>query len=123
MKKLLGIGGSDDSLKALEHTLSRAAETGDELVVAVVENPDSAHDADEVAEHVRQKVEEHGEVDAEVVRLEGHPGSALVEYAESEGFDEIVLGGGETSAMGKIQMGHIAEFVLLNSHVNVKLVR
>ena len=122
MKTVLGIGGSDDSLRALEETLNRVAETGDELVVAVVENPDSPHGAAEVVEHVKEEVAAH-EADAEVVRLEGHPGSALVEYAEDEGFDEIVLGGGETSAMGKIQMGHIAEFVLLNSHVSVKLVR
>jgi nucleotide-binding universal stress UspA family protein len=122
MKTVLGIGGSDDSLRALEETLDRVAETGDELVVAVVENPDSPHGAEEVVEHVEEEVAAH-EADAEVVRLEGHPGSALVEYAEDGGFDEIVLGGGEKSAMGKIQMGSIAEFVLLNSHVSVKLVR
>jgi len=99
MKTLLGIGGSDDSLKALEQTLDRAAEAGDELVVAVVDNPDSKHDADEVVEHVEEKVDRH-EADTEVVRLEGHPGSELVQYAEGGGFEEIVLGGGERSAMG-----------------------
>jgi len=124
MKTLLGMGGSEDSFRALEDTLDRVEETGDELVVAVVENPDTEKDAEEVVEHARERVKEHeGNFDAEVVMLEGHPGSALVEYAESGGYDEIVLGGGERSAMGKIQMGHIAEFVLLNSHVTVKLVR
>lgn len=107
---------------ALRHTLERAEKTGDEIVVAVVENPDTSRGTEEVIEHVREKVEAH-EADAEVVSLEGNPGSALVEYAESGDYDEIVLGGGERSAMGKIQMGHIAEFVLLNSHVSVKLVR
>ena len=126
MKTLLGIGGSEDSLRALERTLERAAEAGDELVVAVVENPDSERDAEEVAEHAKKKVLEHGgDADAEVMRLEheGHPGSALVEYAEEEGYDEIALGGGERSAMGKIRLGHTAEFVLLNSRVSVRLVR
>ena len=122
MKKVLGIGGSEDSMLALRHTLERAEKTGDEIVVAIVENPDTSRGTEEVIEHVREKVEAH-EADAEVVSLEGHPGSALVEYAESGDADEIVLGGGERSAMGKIQMGHIAEFVLLNSHVSVKLVR
>lgn len=122
MKKVLGIGGSEDSMLALRHTLERAEKTGDEIVVAVVENPDTSRGTEEVIEHVREKVEAH-EADAEVVSLEGHPGSALVEHAESGDADEIVLGGGERSAMGKIQMGHIAEFVLLNSHVSVKLVR
>jgi len=122
MKTVLGIGGSDDSIRALEHTLDRVEKTGDELVVAVVENPDTKKDPERIVDHVRERVEAH-EADADVVRLEGHPGSALVEYAEDGEFDEIVLGGGERSAMGKIQMGHIAEFVLLNSHVTVKLVR
>lgn len=122
MKTLLGIGGSDDSLRALERTLDRTEETGDELVVAVVENPDSEREAEEVVEHVRANVGEH-ESDAEVVMLEGHPGSALVEYAEDEDYDEIVLGGGHRSSTGKVRMGHIAEFVLLNSRVSVKLVR
>jgi nucleotide-binding universal stress UspA family protein len=35
----------------------------------------------------------------------------------------VVIGGGEQSPMGKIRLGHIAEFVLLNSHVTVTLVR
>lgn len=124
MKTVLGIGGSGDSLRALEHTLNRVGETGDDLVVAVVENPEVSHDAGDVAEHVKEKVSEH-EADAEVVRLEneGHPGGALVEYAEDGGYDEIALGGGEKSAMGKIRVGEIAEFVILNSHVTVKLVR
>jgi nucleotide-binding universal stress UspA family protein len=122
MKKILGIGGSEDSMLALRRTLERAERAGDEIVVAVVENPETERDAEDVVEHARERVEEH-ESDAEVVSLEGHPGSALVEYAESGDYDEIVLGGGERSPMGKIQVGGIAEFVLLNSHVSVKLVR
>jgi len=62
-------------------------------------------------------------LDATIRRVEGHPGSRLVEIAEDEGFDQIVLGGGQTSPMGKLQVGSIAEFVLLNSHVTVTLVR
>ena len=57
----------------------------------------------------------------------GDPFDAVVHrsprVAEEEGFDQIVLGGGQTSPMGKINIGSIAEFVLLNSHITVKLVR
>ena len=112
MKTVLGMGGTDDSIRALEHTLDRVADTGDDLTVAVIENPDSVPDSDEVKDRA-----------AEIVHLSGDPGSAIVEFAESNGYDEIVLGGGETSAMGKIQIGRVAEFVLLNSHTSVKLVR
>lgn len=122
MKVLLGIGGSDDSVRALEETVSRTAVTGDELTVAIVDNPSSDRSKDEIEETVRELLDEEG-VEAEVRRLEGDPGSRLVGVAEEEGFDKIVLGGGQTSPMGKINIGGIAEFVLLNSHVTVTLVR
>ncbi|MUV57019.1 Nucleotide-binding universal stress protein, UspA family [Halogeometricum rufum] len=122
MKVLLGVGGSDDSIRAAEQTVARAAVAGDELTVAVVENPSSDRSREEVTETVREMLDAEG-VDAEIRHLDGDPGSRLVETAESEGFDQIVLGGGETSPMGKINIGSIAEFVLLNSHVTVSLVR
>ena len=62
-------------------------------------------------------------LDAEVRRVEGDPGSRLVEIAEHEGFDQIVIGGGQTSPMGKIKIGQVAEFVLMNADTTVTLVR
>lgn len=122
MKVLLGIGGSEDSLRALERTVDRAAEAGDELTVAVVENPDSEPSPEAVEDEAHAVLEGTG-VGAEVRRLTGDPGSRLVEVAEDEGFEVIVLGGGRTSPMGKINVGSIAEFVLLNAHTSVTLVR
>ncbi|SFH03028.1 Nucleotide-binding universal stress protein, UspA family [Halopelagius inordinatus] len=122
MKVLLGIGGSEDSVRALEETVSRTTVTGDELTVALVDNPSSDRSKDELEESVQDLLDSEG-VDAEIRRLEGDPGSRLVRVAEEEGFDKIVLGGGQTSPMGKINIGGIAEFVLLNSHVTVTLVR
>lgn len=122
MKVLLGVGGSDDSIRATEQTAARAAAAGDELTVAVVDNPASDRSPEEITETVREILAEEG-VDAEIRHLEGDPGSRLVDLAESEGFDQIVLGGGQRSPMGKINVGSIAEFVLLNSHVTVSLVR
>lgn len=122
MKVLLGVGGSDDSLTALERTIARAAESGDDLTVAVVENPESDPEPDAVEERVRAVLAE-ADLDADVRRIAGDPGSELVRVAESEDFDQLVLGGGEYSPMGKIRLGSIAEFVLLNSHVTVTLVR
>jgi nucleotide-binding universal stress UspA family protein len=122
MKVLLGIGGADDSLDALEQTVERALEAGDDLTVGIVDNPASGLSPDEVETRVRDVLDEAG-LDAAVRHLEGDPGSALVDLSEAEGFDKIVLGGGETSPMGKIRIGSVAEFVLLNSHVTVSLVR
>jgi nucleotide-binding universal stress UspA family protein len=122
MKVLLGIGGTDDSLDALRETVERAAMTGDELTVAVLENPESERSPEAIVEAARAELDGAG-LEADVRRVSGDPGSRLVEISEEEGFDQIVLGGGERSPMGKIRLGHIAEFVLLNARVSVKLVR
>lgn len=135
MNVLLGIGGTDDSLLALDDAVARAADTGDDLTVAVLENPRSERSPDTVEARVREAldgvdltvvdaIEDPGRGGrATVVRVPGDPGPELVDFAEREGFDEIVLSGGERSPMGKIQIGPIAEFVLLNTQTTVTLVR
>lgn len=122
MKLLLGIGGTDDSLAALDQTVERAVAAGDDLTVAVLENPDSPRTPEEIVEHVEGRLAE-ANLDAAIRRVAGDPGSRLVELAESEDFDGIVLGGGERSPMGKINLGSIAEFVILNATTSVTLVR
>jgi nucleotide-binding universal stress UspA family protein len=122
MKILLGVGGRDDGLTALDRTIARTVEAGDELTVAVVENPAAELSLESVRDAVEERLAEAG-LDAPVVVLEGHAGSRLVELAEREGFDRIVLGGGETSPLGKVSLGSIAEFVVLNATVSVTLVR
>ncbi|MFC7202965.1 universal stress protein [Haloferax namakaokahaiae] len=122
MKVLLGIGGSDDSIRALEETAARAAKAGDDLSIAIVDNPAAERSKEYIEQTVSEVLSETG-IDARIVHLEGDPGSELVDMAESEGYDQLVLGGGQTSPMGKIQIGGIAEFVLLNSHITVTLVR
>ena len=122
MKVLLGIGGSDDSIRALEQVVERTTRVGDDLTVAIVENPRSDRSRDEIERRVRGVLEVAG-LDAPVRHIEGHAGSELVDIAERERFDEIALGGGQTSPMGKINVGSIAEFVLLNAHTSVRLVR
>ena len=122
MKVLLGVGGSPDSLAALSRIVDRAAAVGDELTVAIVENPAADVSRADLAARVRRELEK-AEVDATIRTISGDPGSRLVEIAESEGFDVIAIGGGEQTPMGKISVGSIAEFVVLNSRVSVFLVR
>lgn len=122
MKVLLGIGGSDDSLQALDLVIERALEANDELTIAIVENPDSALSQDEVYERAVTALESAG-FEAEIQKVSGHPGSKLVELAERRDFDQIALGGGQTSPLGKVQIGPIAEFVVLNASTTVTLIR
>jgi len=120
MKVLLGFGGSQASVDALERTVERTAAAGDELTVAVAETEDASHAA--LADQVEQAVDGTG-LSVELRAVDGEFASELVAIAESEAFDELVLGGNTTSPMGKITLNKTAEFVLLNSHVTVTLVR
>ncbi|WP_331235104.1 universal stress protein [Natronorarus salvus] len=122
MKLLLGIGGTDDSLDALWWAAERTSATDDELTVAILENPDSDRPPEEIEAEVETALSEQG-LDAEIRHLEGDPGGRLVDLADDEGYDQIVIGGGERSPMGKIQVGRIAEFVVLNARTTVTLVR
>lgn len=122
MKVLVGVGGTDDSLYTVRWTVERAREAGDEVTVAVFEGSLGDRSAEETETEVRAVLEETA-FDAEVRHVEGDPGSELVATAEHEDFDQIVLSGGVTSPMGKITVSSVVEFVLLNSHVTVKLVR
>ena len=122
MKVLLGIGGSEDSFRALSRTIDRTREAGDDLTVAILENPESDVTRAVVEERARDALDEAG-LDAAVRSIDGDPGSRLVAIAEDEGFDAIALGGGVRSPMGKITVGHIAEFLILNAPTSVILVR
>ncbi|MGM0387778.1 MAG: universal stress protein [Natrinema limicola] len=123
MNVLLGLGGSDESVKTLRRTIDRTKEVGDDLTVVIVDKPESKRSQDETYDLAVEHLEEAGLDDATVEKLEGDPGSALVDYAEQGEFDELVIGGGTLSPMGKIQLGPITEFVLLNAPTTVKLVR
>jgi len=122
MKVLLGIGGSEDSIRALKKTVDRAESAGDDLTIGILQNPNADRTPDEIESQVREYLSAHA-VDATIRHIEGDPGSNLVDIAESEDYEKIVIGGGHRSPMGKIQLGQIAEFVLLNSHTTVTLVR
>ncbi|WP_339105730.1 universal stress protein [Haloterrigena salinisoli] len=122
MNVLVGLVGSDESLKTLRQTIERTREVGDDLTVAIVEKPESKRSQAEMVERTEELLAE-AEIDAEIVTLEGDPGSALVDHAEQGEFDQLVIGGGTLSPMGKIQLGPITEFVLLNAPTTVKLVR
>lgn len=120
MRVLVGIDDSEHGIRALESTARRASETGDDLTVAIYAGPDESIEETENA--VRDRIETI-DLDCPVERIESDPGSRLVEIAEREDFDQIVLSGGKRSPLGKIKLDDIHEFVLLNARTTVKLVR
>lgn len=122
MKILLGIGGADDSVLALRETVTRVANTGDSLTVAVLADAHSGVGAEKIEQLAEELAQEHG-VEPSIEIIEGNPGPALTTFAESHGFDRIVIGGGKRSPMGKISLGAITEFVVLNADTSVTLIR
>jgi nucleotide-binding universal stress UspA family protein len=123
MKIVLGVGGSELSYHALDETIERADEAGDDLTIAIFDSEEVETTLEEIRERVEERLAASG-FDADVRHIESdQPGGELVELAESEGFDRIVLGGGKRSPLGKIQLGSIAEFVLLNAQTPVTLIR
>ena len=121
MHVLLGVEGSEESRRALESTVDRAAEAGDELTVAVFAL--AGQSLDDVEEYARNRL---GETDLSwsIERVEAdHSASSLVELAEAGPYDQLAIGGGQRSPMGKIELGTTTEFVLLNAQLTVRLER
>lgn len=122
MNVLLGLEGSDESMNALRRTIERTTDAGDDLTVVIVEKPNVERTPMEMR-HQTEDLLEQANVDAPVEVLEGDPGASLVEYAERGDFDELVLGGGAIGPIGKIRLGPITEYVLMNATMTVTLVR
>lgn len=121
MHVLLGVEGSEESRRALESTLERAAEAGDRLTVAVFALGEQSIES--VESSVRERLAD-ADADWEIEHVEGdHPASALVELAEAGPYDQLAIGGGQQSPMGKIELGSTTEFVLLNAQLTVRLER
>ncbi|MFW6447945.1 MAG: universal stress protein [Halobacteriota archaeon] len=122
MRVLVGVEGSDESETVLRNAIARAVEAGDDVTVAVFAKEEAGQDLDEVEAAARRELA-GSDVAASIVRLEGDPASGLVELAEAEGYDQLVIGGGRRTPLGKRYLGRITEYVLLNADVPVRLER
>ncbi|MFB6178935.1 MAG: universal stress protein [Halorientalis sp.] len=122
MNVLLGIDGSDVSFDALDDTITRSKAVGDDLTVAIVDREEIDADPDDIETRVRDRLAE-ANIDAPIRHVSGHPGSRLVELADGDGFDRLVIPGGKRSALGKIRLDETIEFVLLNAETTVTLIR
>jgi len=122
MKKLLAVDGSEHAQQALRETIERVAETGDDLDVAIYAPENTGRTLADVRGEV-DAILAATDLDVGIRRLEGHVGSELVEMADSEGYDRLLIGVRTTTPLGKIHLGTVAEFVVLNAETTVTLVR
>ncbi|AUX08604.1 universal stress protein UspA [Halalkaliarchaeum desulfuricum] len=137
MAILVPIDDSDPSREALE--LAYAEHPDAEFLVLHVLDPqrsviagglgniDAAMeavqaDAEELLEDAKRLGDERG-VDVETELAFGRPARVIVEYADLEGIDQVVIGSHGRTGAARVLLGSVAEKVVRRSPVPVTVVR
>ncbi|MFC4552067.1 MULTISPECIES: universal stress protein [Halorussus] len=139
-KVLVPIDGSSQSDHALEHALEEFADD-DITVIHVIDPIDAGYttsvgmpggsqewydnaqkEADALFEEAQEVADEYG-VTLDTAEEMGRPSRTIVEYAEDEGFDQIVMGSHGRSGVSRILLGSVAENVVRRSPMPVTVVR
>ena len=137
---LVPIDGSEQSQTALEYVLEEFPEA-DITVINVIDPIDAGYNApvgmpggsEEWYENSKQQSEalfEDAQATADgygvvfnTVTEMGRPSNVVVEYAEEEGFDQIIMGSHGRSGVSRILLGSVAETVVRRSPMPVTVVR
>lgn len=132
---LVPFDGSKPSTVALTHALE--VHPGSEITTLYVadanglgaldgdrsEIPEAEADrASEVFEEVRSRAEVYEATVSTDVRA-GDPAQTIVEYAEEEEIDQIVMGSHSRSGLSRILLGSVAEEVVREAPVSVTVAR
>lgn len=130
MKIMVGYDGSKDSKTALNLAIAHAkAFTGKVVVVASMNKGTDAETAaikkmEEDLENVKSQVESQGVTCDTHLLIRGMtPGEDLVDYAQENNIDEIVIGIRRRSKVGKLVFGSNAQFVILHAPCPVTTVK
>lgn len=138
-KIVVGNDGSDNALEALEAAAEIAGEFGGELVVAHVWHlPPTAYvgapyaplDLSQQMEDTKKKATErakeilarHG-AEARAVELEGNPADAIIDLAETEDADLIVIGSRGLGAIERFVLGSTSERIVRHASCPVLVMR
>ena len=136
---LVAVDGSEQSIKAVEWAAKVADLTGAGLTLMNVFKLSKA-EAAELAhlnnEQMIEKMYAHGEshfekavgvipegltYDTKVVM--GQPGDEILDAAEYDGYDHIVMGSRGLSVLEEIFLGSVSEKVIRNAHCAVTIIR
>lgn len=134
---LVAFDNSTYSNKALEKAMAMAADNKAAVdLVTVVQLPDYAGSIDEVDEIIQEGKKfflgAHERVSAEAQKrgvqlttkmLYGHIGETLVKYAAESGAELIVMGSHGRSAMGRLLLGSVSDYVVKHAKCPVMIVR
>ena len=128
MKILAGYDGSDLSEKVLKLARERAKRLDAKIYVLhskVTDLPQKAHELDlQNMRNVRSLLEKEGfPCETHVIIRNMTPGEHLVQFAEENGMDEIIVGIKRKSKVGKLLLGSTAQHVILRAPCPVVSVR
>ena len=130
MKILVGIDGSNTSMEALKLAIRTADAFRAELLAVTSKTTGTADENEEIRaaekmlEEVKAEVENAGPKCATHLLIRGNSaGEDLVEFAQSQSVDLMVVGVKRRSRVGKILMGSTAQFVILRSPCPVLTVK
>lgn len=134
---MVAFDNSTHSYRALEKAFALAEAGGAELdLITVVHLPDYAGTIDEVDEIIREGKkfyrDAHDRVAAEAQKrgikfaakmLHGHIGETLARYAAESGVDLIVMGSHGRSAVGRLLLGSVSNYLAKHAKCPVLIVR
>ena len=138
-KIFIATDGSEQNRRAVEYGIELAKIAGGKIFVGYVVDtaafasiPMDAGwemmyelletEANKAVQNVEQLAKQVG-VDAETVVLEGHPSNEIIEFAQKNGIDVIVMGTLGKGGLDRFLLGSVAEKVTRNSTVPVLVVK
>lgn len=134
---LVPFNESDPATKALEEAVDEHSD--DEIVVLHVIDPGTSNhglegaaaadlsggrheEAEKLLADVEERADQRGVAVSTAIE-EGEPAKTIVEYAEENGVDRILIGSHDRSGVSRILLGSVAEDVVKKSPVSVTVVR
>ncbi|MDI3539838.1 MAG: hypothetical protein PWR29_764 [Methanolobus sp.] len=138
-KIFIATDGSEQNKKAVQHALEFAKTCGAKLYAGYVVDtaafasiPMDAgwemmyellqKEANEITSSVGENAQKEG-IPFEAVILEGHPGTEIVDFANKQDIDLIIMGTLGKRGLDHFLLGSVAENVIRNSSVPVLVVR
>ncbi|AGB50362.1 universal stress protein UspA-like protein [Methanomethylovorans hollandica DSM 15978] len=138
-KIFIATDGSEQNRRAIEYSIELAKIAGGKIFVGYVVDtaafasiPMDAGwemmyelletEANNAVKNVEQLAKQAG-VDAETIVLEGHPSNEIIDFAQKNGIDVIVMGTLGKSGLDRFLLGSVAEKVTRNSPVPVLVVK
>jgi len=113
---LLAVDGSPNSVMAAREVLSigtRCLTLQRITVMSVAKRAADLPQAQQLVNEVCQRTRENGsKVSCEPLALVGNPVDSIVQFAENEQVDMILVGGQGKNSMAKMLMGHVTENVI-----------